>query len=126
MVDRVVRLPGAPCLLARGTRLGGVAFCYVNGSFRAIPANRGAVNREKMAAQSNVFRSDHLPVSSTEQNNSQSEEINVLDESQVENRSVPVQEAEIRWKFPWSAVMFVVLSGRSKDSSRSPLTVPVR
>ena len=32
------------------------------------------------------------------QNDSQSEEINVIDESQTENRSVPVQEAEIRWK----------------------------
>ena len=51
-----------------------------------------------------------------EQNDSQSEEISVI-ESQVENRPVPVQEAEIRWKkFPWSAVMFVVLSGRSRDN----------
>ena len=32
MLDRVARLPGAPCLLARGTRPGGVAFCHVNGS----------------------------------------------------------------------------------------------
>ena len=29
---------------------------------------------------------------------SQSEEINVIDESQAENRPVPVQEAEIRWE----------------------------
>ena len=37
---------------------------------------------------------------SAEQNDSQSEEINVMDESQAENRPVPVpvQEAEIRWK----------------------------
>ena len=35
---------------------------------------------------------------STEQNDSQSEEINVIDESQAENRPVPLQEAEIRWK----------------------------
>ena len=28
------RLPGLPCLLARGTRLGGVAFYHVNGSCR--------------------------------------------------------------------------------------------
>ena len=60
------------------------------------------------------------------QNDSQSEDINVIDESQAENRPVPVQ-VEIRWKkFPWSAVMFVVLSGRSRDNTRSPLTVPVR
>ena len=45
MLDRVARLPGAPCLLARGTRLGGVAFCHVNGSSRAISANRGEINR---------------------------------------------------------------------------------
>ena len=79
-----------------------------------------------MVAQSEFFRSDHLPVSSTEQNNSQTEEINALDESQAENGSLSVQKAEIRWKkIPWSAVMFVVLSGRSKGSARSPLTVPV-
>ena len=35
---------------------------------------------------------------SAEQNNSQSEEINVVHESQAENRPVPVQETEIRWK----------------------------
>ena len=34
---------------------------------------------------------------SAEQNDSQSEEINVIDESQAENRPGPVQEAEIRW-----------------------------
>ena len=33
---------------------------------------------------------------SAEQNDSQSEEINVMDQSQVENRPVPVKEAEIR------------------------------
>ena len=33
-----------------------------------------------------------------EQNDSQSEEINVIDESEAENRSVPLQEAEIRGK----------------------------
>ena len=32
------------------------------------------------------------------QSDSQSEEINVIEESQEENRPVPVQEAEIRWK----------------------------
>ena len=35
---------------------------------------------------------------SAEQNDSQSEEINVIDESLADNRPVPVQEAEIRWK----------------------------
>ena len=73
MLDRATRLPGGPCLLARGTRLGGVAFCHVNGSY-------------------------HLLALSAIQNGSQSEEINVIDESQAENRPVPVQEAEIRWK----------------------------
>ena len=51
-----------------------------------------------MAAQSEYFRSCYLPVLSAEQNHSQSEEINVIDESQAENRPVPVQEAEIRLK----------------------------
>ena len=95
MLDRVDRLPGAPCLLARVTRLGGVAFCLVNGSSRAIWANRGEINRENVAARSEYFRSYHLPMLSAEQNDSQSEEINVIDESQAENRPMFVQEAEI-------------------------------
>ena len=48
-----------------------------------------------MAARGEYFRSYHLPVLSVEQNDSQSEEINVTNESQAENRPVPVQEAEI-------------------------------
>ena len=40
----------------------------------------------------------YRPVLSAEQNNSQSEEINAIDESQAANRPVPVQEAELRWK----------------------------
>ena len=39
MLDRVACPPRAPCLLAQGSRLGGVAFCRVNGSSRAISAN---------------------------------------------------------------------------------------
>ena len=68
-----------------------------------------------MVARGEFFHSYHLPVLSAEQNDSQSEEINVIDESEAKNRSVPLQEAEIRWK-----------SGRSKDNSCSPLSVPVR
>ena len=49
MLDRIARLPGAPYLLPRGTRLGGVAFSHVNGSCRAIPANRSEISRENMA-----------------------------------------------------------------------------
>ena len=95
MLDSVARLPGAPCLLVRGTRLGEVAFCHVNGSSRAISANRGEINRENMAARSKYFRSYYLPVLSAEQNDSRSEEINVIDEYQAENRPVFMQEAEI-------------------------------
>ena len=51
-----------------------------------------------MEARGEYFRSYHLPVLSAEQNDSQSEETNVVDESQVENRPVHVREAEIRWK----------------------------
>ena len=99
MLDAVARLlPGAPCLLARGTLLVGAASCHVNGSSWAISANRGAINRKNMAARSEYFRSYHLPVLSAEQNDSQSEEINVTDESQAENRPVPVQDAVVRWK----------------------------
>ena len=92
MLDRVARLTRAPCLLARGTRLGGVDFCHVNRSSRA---NQGEINHENMAVRGEYFRSYHLPVLSAKQNNSQSEEINVIDESQAENRPVFVQEAEI-------------------------------
>ena len=46
----------------------------------------------------NVFVVIILPVLSAELNNSQSEEIHVIDESQAENRPVLVQEAEIRCK----------------------------
>ena len=51
MLDRVARLPGAPCLLARSTRLGGLAFCHVNGSSRATSANRGEIKPVNMAAK---------------------------------------------------------------------------
>ena len=51
-----------------------------------------------MAARSKYFRSYHLPLLSAEQNDSQSEGINAIDESQAANRPVPVQEAELRWK----------------------------
>ena len=49
-----------------------------------------------MAARGEFFRSYHLPVLSAEQKDSQSEEINVKDESQAKNKPMPVQEAEIR------------------------------
>ena len=65
---------------------------------KIVSANRGEINRENMAARSEYFRSYHSPVLPAEQNDSQSEEINIIDESQAENRPVPEQEAEIRWK----------------------------
>ena len=52
-----------------------------------------------MAARREYFRSYHLPVLSAEQNDSQPEEVNEIDESQAENRPVPLQEAEIRSKY---------------------------
>ena len=48
-----------------------------------------------MAVRSEYFQSYHLPMLSAEQNDSQLEEINVIDESQAENRPMFVQEAEI-------------------------------
>ena len=72
----------------------------VNGWCWAIPANRGEISCENMAARGEFFRSYHYPVLSAEQNDSQSEQVNihviVLDELKAENRLVPVQEAEIR------------------------------
>ena len=51
-----------------------------------------------MAARRESFCSHHLPESLAGQNDSQPAVIKVIHESQVENRPVPVQEAEIRWK----------------------------
>ena len=50
-----------------------------------------------MAARSEYFRSYYLPELSADQNDSQSEEIDVIDESEAENRPMPVQGTEIRW-----------------------------
>ena len=55
MLDRAARLLGAPCLLARGTRLDGIAFYYMNGSCWAIPANRVEINRENVAVRGEFF-----------------------------------------------------------------------
>ena len=46
----------------------------------------------------NIFIVTMCPVLSAEQNNSQSEENDVIDEFQAENRPVPEQEAKIRWE----------------------------
>ena len=75
-----------------------MAFYHVNESRWAIPPYRDKINHEDMTARGEFFRSYHLPVSSIEQNDRQSEEINVIDESRAENKPVPVREAEIRWK----------------------------
>ena len=54
------------------------------------PANRGEISHENMAARGEFFRSSLLPVLSAEpRDHDQSEEINVIDESQAENRPVP-------------------------------------
>ena len=37
------------------TRLDGIAFYHVNGSCRAIPANRDKINRANMAARGDLF-----------------------------------------------------------------------
>ena len=36
-------------------KIGGIAFFYVNGSFRAIQASRGEINRENRAARGELF-----------------------------------------------------------------------
>ena len=60
MLDRVACLPRAPCLLARGTRLGGIAFYHVNGSCQAIPASRDEINLEIMVAQGEFFYAESV------------------------------------------------------------------
>lgn len=62
------------------------------------PASQGEKTTEKIVAQNyqagGLFPRYHLPVISPELNDSQSEEINAIGESQAEDR--PVKEAEIR------------------------------
>ena len=63
MLDRVARLPGAPCLHARGTRLGGIAFYHVNvgaGLSRLAEVRLTAKTLINMAARAEFFRSCHL------------------------------------------------------------------
>ena len=108
MLDREARLPGGPCLLARGTRLARRGSFLPCKRFEpAISANRGEINRENMAARSEYLHSYRLPVLSAEQNDSQSEEINVK-------------------SFLGRPLCLLCFNGRSRDNARSPLTVPVR
>ena len=60
MLDRVARLPGAPCLLDRGTRLGGIAFYHVNGSCRAIPGSRDEINCEDIVSRREFFYAESV------------------------------------------------------------------
>ena len=111
MLDREARLPGAPCLLARGTRLGGIAFYHVNGSCRAIPASWGEINLKNMGAQGEFFFYPKSVECKT----------TVL---HTENRPL-VARAIKKLKpadktFLWWAILLVVLSDHSKDSQHSP------
>ena len=97
MLDRVAHLPRAPCLLAQDIQLGGIAFYHVNSLCQAIPASRGEIATKTWQHKVNYFfHSYYYPMLSSEQNDSQSEEINVIDESRAENRPVHMQEAEMR------------------------------
>ena len=60
MLDRVARLPGAPHLLDRGTRLGGIAFYHVNGSCRAVPGSRGEINCENIVLRGEFFYAESV------------------------------------------------------------------
>ena len=62
----------------------------------------------------NFFHSYHLPVLSAEQNDSQSEEINVIDEPEAENRSVPLQEAEMEKSFLGRPLCLLCLAAAQK------------
>ena len=122
MLDRVARLPGEPCLLARGTQLGGIAFYHVNGSCRAIPANQSEMSLENNAGRGDFFCSYHWPVLSAKQNDSQSEEFNIIDGSQAENRPVPVQEAESFFGGPFCLLCLAAAQQLAQEAhSLSPL-----
>ena len=60
MLDWVARLPGAPCLLDRGTQLGGIAFYHVNGSCRAIPGSQGEINRVNIVLGGDFFYAESV------------------------------------------------------------------
>ena len=63
------------------------------------PGYLGEINRKNMAVRGEFFVVTICQrYLNSEQNDSHSEEINVIDESQAANRPVPVQETEIRWK----------------------------
>ena len=93
---RETRLAGALGLLARGTLLGGIAFCHVNGSCR-VTRLAEVKDRENMAAgkykSGDLFRRYHLPALSAEQNDCESEQSIAIGEPQAEDRSV--KEAEV-------------------------------
>ena len=59
---------------------------------------------------------------SVEQNDSQSEETIAIDESQADNRPVPVQEAEIGWKKGSSLLCLAA----AQDITHTKHTVPVK
>ena len=93
---RETRLAGALGLLARGTLLGGIAFCHVNGSCR-VTRLAEVKDRENMAAgkykSGDLFRRYHLPALSAEQNDCESEQSIAIGEPQAEDSSV--KEAEV-------------------------------
>ena len=60
MLDRVARLPGAPCLLDRGTQLGEIAFYHVHGSCRAVPGSRGEIKRENIVLRGDFFYAESV------------------------------------------------------------------
>ena len=78
MLDRVAHLPWAPCLHARATRLGRIAFYHEMvgaGLSRLAKVRLTTQTLINMAARSEFFRSYHLPVLSAEQNDSKSEDL---------------------------------------------------
>ena len=66
MLERIVSLPGVPCLLDRGNWLDGIAFYHVNSSCQAIPASRGEpINCENIVARGEFFYTESVECKTT-------------------------------------------------------------
>ena len=112
MLDRVTHLPGAPCLLARGTLLGGLSFCHANGSSRVtrLAEVRGPryIPRQLLMLTAS---GDYAQLVECK--------IIALDTEKRPLAERVIKKIKLAAKtFLWFAILFVVLSGRSTPLDR--------
>ena len=108
MLDRVTRLPGTPCLLARGTLPGRLSLCHVNGSCR--------VTRLAEVRGPRYIPSQLLTLTASG-DYAQFVECKII---ALDTEKLPQAERVIKKlnlppkRFFFSAILFVVLGGRLK------------